>query len=144
MKRKITGWKADFPIRESVEDFASKQRKFVINCHEGGLGFTVRASEEGKDGLGYEFAAYSETSPYSALGRVRQKMSRRLATRYTTTSRGDRRMLHDKLKGRITSGGESRVVLVVDGIPLGIEEIESFFKSHEGWEFEMRIVDALE
>lgn len=76
MKRRITGWKADFPIHESVEDFAGKQRKFVINCHEGGLGYTVRASEEGKDGLGYQFASYSETSPYSALGRVRDKMSR--------------------------------------------------------------------
>lgn len=69
MKRKITGWKADFPIRQSVEDFAGKQRKFVINCHEGGLGYTVRASEEGKDGLGYQFAACSETSPYNVLGR---------------------------------------------------------------------------
>ena len=132
MKRKITGWKADFPIRQSVEDFAGKHRKFVIDCHQGGLGYTVRASEEGKDGLGYEFAAYSETSPYSALGRVREKMSRALATRYTTTSHGERRMLHDTLKGRITSGGEGRVALVVDGIPLGIEEIESFLASHEG------------
>jgi hypothetical protein len=144
MKRRITGWKADFPIRESVEDFAGKQRKFVINCHEGGLGYTVRASEEGKEGLGYEFAAYSETSPYSALGRVREKMSRGLATRYTTTSHGDRRMLHDRLKGRITSGGEGHVALVVDGIPLAIEDMESFLASHEGWEFELRIVDALE
>ena len=45
MKRKIAGWKADFPIRENVEDFAGKQRTFVIDCHEGGLGYTVRASE---------------------------------------------------------------------------------------------------
>jgi len=144
MKRRITGWKADFPIREKVEDVAGKQRRFIINCHEGGLGYTVRASEEGKDGLGYEFAAYSETSPYSALGRVREKMSRGLATRYTTTFHGDRRMLHDTLKGRITSAGEGRVTLVVDGIPPGIEEIETFLQSHEGWEFELRIVDGLE
>src|SRR3989304_621093 len=115
MKRKVPGCKADFPILEIVEDFAGKQRKFIINCHEGGLGYTVRASEEGKDGLGYQFAAYSETSPYSALGR---------ATRHITTSQSDVRMLHDRLKGRITSAGEGRVAVVVDGIPLGIEEIE--------------------
>jgi len=144
MKRKIAGWKADFPIRENVEDFAGKQRTFVIDCHEGGLGYTVRASEEGKKSLGFEFAAYSETSPYSALGRVRDKMSRGLATRYTTTGHGDRRMLHDTLRGRITSAGEGRVALVVDGIAMGIEEIETFFQSHEGWEFELRIVDSLE
>ena len=50
--------------------------------------------------MGYEFGAYSETSPYSALGRVRDKMSRGFATRYTTTAHGARRMLHDGLKGR--------------------------------------------
>ena len=144
MKRKASGWKADFPIRESVEDFAGKQRKFVIDCHEGNSGYTVRASEEGKDRMGYEFAAYSETSPYSALGRVRDKMSRGLATRHITTADGLLRMMHDNLKGRITSAGEGRVALIVDGIPLGIEEIETIFQSHEGWAFELRIVDSLE
>jgi len=64
-------WQRDFPMREEVEDYAGRQRVFVITCHEGGLGFTVRATEEGREGTGYEFAAYSETSPYSALGRVR-------------------------------------------------------------------------
>lgn len=53
-------------------------------------------------------------------------------------------MLHDTLRGRITSAGEGRMALIVDGIPLGIDDIESFLSSHEGWEFEMRIVDALE
>jgi hypothetical protein len=66
-------------MREEVEDYAGRKRSFVISCHEGGLGFTVRATEEGRGGMGYEFAAYSETSPYSALGRVRQKMHRGLA-----------------------------------------------------------------
>ena len=55
-------------MREEVEDHAGRMRAFVINCHEGGLGFTVRAEEEGRRGDGYQFAVYSETSPYSALG----------------------------------------------------------------------------
>jgi hypothetical protein len=38
----------------------------VIDCHETALGFTVRAREQGAEEDGYEFAAYSETSPYSA------------------------------------------------------------------------------
>ena len=142
--KKASDWRNDFPIREEVEDFAGQQREFVIRCHEGDLGYTVRASEEGKDGLGYEFAAYSETSPYSALGRVRQKMYRGLATRHLATAHGDRRMLHETVTGRITSDGKGGLVLVVDGVPLGIGDLESFLRSREGWGFEMRIVDALE
>ena len=144
VRRSIGNWRSDFPIREEVEDCAGRQRSFVIDCHEVPLGCTVRASEEGTDGMGYEFAAYSETSPYSALGRVRQKIARGLATRHITTGHGEHRMLHDELKGRITSDGEGGVLFVVDGIPLGIEDIESFFMPREGWEFEVRIVDALE
>jgi len=35
MKRRVPGWKADFPILETVEDFAGKQRKFLINWEFG-------------------------------------------------------------------------------------------------------------
>jgi hypothetical protein len=76
-------------MREEAEDSAGRMRSFVIDCHEGGLGFTVRAVEEGREGMGYEFAAFSETSPYSALGRVRQKMHRGSAMRHVTGSPGD-------------------------------------------------------
>jgi hypothetical protein len=137
-------WEGDFPLREEVEDYAGRTRAFVINCHEGGLGFTVRAEEEGRPGAGYEFAAYSETSPYSALGRLRQKMYRGLATRHVTGSPGAYRMLHDRLSGRITSDGKGGVVLVVDGVALGIENLASILITHEGWGFELQIVDALE
>ena len=138
------GWQADFPIREEAEDYAGRMRSFVINCHEGGLGFTVRAVEEGDEGMGYEFAAFSETSPYSALGRVRQKMHHGLATRHVTGSPGDYRMLHERLTGRIAWQRQGGVVLVVDGITLEIEDLAEILRSHEGWSFELKIVDALE
>jgi len=144
MRNGEDGWASDFPIRDQVEDYAGRMRSFVINCHEGGLGFTVRAEEEDRCGVGYEFAAYSETSPYSALGRVRQKMHRSLATRHVTGSPGDYRMLHDRLTGRITSDGKGGVLLVVDGIPLALEDLASLLGSHEGWGFELQIVNALE
>ncbi len=144
MKNDDQGWDADFPMREEFEDYAGRARVFVITCHEGGLGFTVRAEEEGRRGTGYEFAAYSETSPYSALGRLRQKMHRALAMRHVTGSPGAYRMLHDGLSGRITSDGHGGVVLVVDGIPLGIEDLESILVSHEGWVFDLQILDGLE
>jgi len=144
MKTSGQGWDAEFPLRDEVEDYAGKTRVFVITCHETGLGFTVRAVEQGGQGTGYEFAAYSETSPYSALGRLRQKMHRGLATRHITGSPGDYRMLHDRISGRITADDEGGVTLVVDGVPLGIDDLASILRCHEGWDFEMEIVDALE
>jgi len=136
-------WRRDFPMREEVEDHAGRERVFVISCHEGDLGFTVRATEEGREGTGYEFAAYSETSPYSALGRVRDKMRRGLATRHVTGSAGDYQMTHDQLRGRISSDRDAGVFLVVDGIPLAMEDVAQILSTHEGWVFELRIVDAL-
>src|SRR5439155_5088400 len=95
-------------IEEEVEDHAGMTRRFLITCHEGPLGFTVRAQEQGAQGTGYEFAAYSETSPHNALGRLRQKMYRGLATRHITRSLHGYRMLHDKLNGRIASDARRR------------------------------------
>ena len=137
-------WETDFPLRDEVEDFSGTLRAFTITCNQGGLGFTVRAEEEGREGLGYEFAAYSETSPYSALGRVRKKMSRALARRHITGSAGDCRLLNDKLEGRIASDGSGGVILIVDGLPLDIDDLSAVLCTHEGWEFELQIVDALE
>ena len=144
MRNDGLNWQRDFPMREEVEDYAGRGRVFVITCHEGGLGFTVRATEEGREGTGYEFAAYSETSPYSALGRVRDKMRRGLATRHITGSRGAYQMTHDQLRGRISSDRETGVFVVVDGIPLTMEDLAEILSTHEGWGLELRIVDALE
>ena len=136
-------WQDDFPMRDEVEDYAGRTREFVISCYEAGLGFTVRAEEEGANGLGYEFAAYSETSPYSALGRVRQKMHRGVAMRHISRRHGEYQMLHETLSGRIASDGR-QVVLVVDGIPLGIPDLASILSSHEGFTFELKLTDGLE
>ena len=144
MKNGNQDWNNDFPIEEEVEDHAGRTRSFVITCHEGPLGFTVRAEEKEAEGTGYEFAAYSETSPYNALGRLRQKMYRGLATRHVTKSPHGYRMLHDKLSGRIASDGNGGVMVVVDGIPLSINDLASILISHEGWSFDMTISDSLE
>ena len=144
MRNDGLNWQRDFPMREEVEDYAGRNRVFVITCHEGGLGFTVRATEEGRERTGYEFGAYSETSPYSALGRVRDKMRRGLATRHISGSPGDYQMTHDQLSGRISSDREAGVFLVVDGVPLTMEDIAQILSTHEGFGFELKIVDALE
>lgn len=143
MKRGNLAWEHDFPLREEVEDFAGRIRVFVVTCHEGALGFTVRATEEGPAD-GYEFGAYSETSPYQALGRVREKLQRGLARRHISGKPGAYRMLHDKLCGRITSDGSGGPILVVDGLALAIEDVASILSSHEGWSFDLQIKDSLE
>ena len=144
MKNGNQDWNNDFPIEEEVEDHAGRTRRFLITCHEGPLGFTVRAHEQEAQGTGYEFAAYSETSPYNALGRLRQKMYRGLAKRHITRSLHGYRMLHDKLSGRIASDGNGGALVVVDGIPLSIDDLAHILISHEGWSFDLTIIDSLE
>ena len=143
MKNENYDWLDDFPQQEEVEDFSGKRRTFVIDCHETALGFTVRAQEKNTKETGYEFSAYSETSPYSALGRVRHKMYRGLAIRHITGKHGNYRMMHDNLSGRITSDDDGGVLLVVDGIALNLQEIGTILASREGWDFKLEIVDAL-
>lgn len=144
MNKITTNWTDDFPIREEVEDFSGKTRTFVINCHELTLGYTVRATEEPPENIGYEFAAYSETSPYDALGRLRRRMYRGLATRYITGSPGSYHMTHDKLTGRITADQEAGVLVVIDGVPLNMDDLARILETHEGFGIEIQIVDALE
>ncbi|MEW6272708.1 MAG: hypothetical protein AB1689_25815 [Thermodesulfobacteriota bacterium] len=133
-----------FPLHDEVEDFAGRKRRFVIDCDEGPLGFTIRAREVRSRGEGYEFGAYSETSPWSALASVRRKMHRALATRHLSGSPGAYRMLHDRLRGRITWSSERGTTLVVDGIELGMDELDSLLASHEGFTFELRLADGLD
>ena len=135
------GGEKDFPRREEFEDFSGKMRTFIIDCHEGSWGYTIRAREENPKGEGYEFAVYSETSPYSALGRLRDKARRSMATRHLSSGHN---MLHDKLRGRITADGHGGVVLVVDGLAISIDKLTRLLAAHEGWEFELRIKDALQ
>jgi len=137
-------WNNDFPMEEEVEDHAGRARRFLITFHEGPLGFTVRAQEKEAQGTGYEFEAFSETSPYNALGRLRKKMYRGLATRHISRSPHGYRMLHDKLSGRISSDGNGGAVMVVDGIPLSIDDLADILISHEGWSFDLTIIHSLE
>lgn len=135
---------ADFPMRETVEDHSGAYRTFLISYRSSERGFTVTAEEEGKQGLGYQFSAFSETSPYNALGAVRQKTYRSLATRHITRSDGHYRPLHDTLRGRITANEIGDLVLVIDGIPLTLEDLREMLAMHEGWDFRLQIADSSE
>ena len=137
-------WEHEFPMPQEAEDFAGNVRRFEVTCHFNGLGYSVRAVEAVGERTGYEFAAYSETSPYNALGRVRQKMNRGLATRHLTGTPGAYHMLHDTLKGHIGWTGERGTALVVDGKTVTMENLTTILQTHEGWVFELTITDALE
>jgi hypothetical protein len=132
-----------FPMHETFEDFSGQERAFTIDCYFNGIGFTVRAREKVQGTSGYEFEVYSETSWPNALGRLRRKMRRELATRYLS-SKGSHALLHDTMRGRIGFDGSSGVTLVVDGIGVGLSELGSMLSTFEGYEFELKILDSLE
>ncbi|MCI0395480.1 MAG: hypothetical protein L0332_17415 [Chloroflexi bacterium] len=131
----------DFPIRESVEDAFGNKRSFQITYESVGLGYTLIAREEGKEGLGYEFSAFSETSPCNALFRLREKMYRSLATRHITWRDSQYVPMHGTIRGRITWSQAEGLVVVVDGIPLTLADLGEILAMHEGWQFRLDIVD---
>ena len=130
MRNRNEGWQGDFPRREEAEDCAGRMRSFLVDCHEGGLGFTVRAVEERHEGVGYEFAAYSETSPYTAPWPGQQKMARGCARQ----SRGPPATIDaaDGLRGQMACA-PSRMVLVVDGVRWRSKLLAEMLGSREGW-----------
>lgn len=97
-----------------------------------------------RDRPGIPFRAYSETSPSSALFRIREKMRRVLSRRDLSVSSALPELLHDRMRGRITSCDEGGVLLVVDGRAIDMGDLARILETHEGWEFELRIRDALE
>jgi hypothetical protein len=140
----VNDWQDTFPIHDEVEDCCGTTRRFCISCYPAGLGYTLMAAEEGAIDQGYQFRAYSETSPSSALFRIREKMRRVLSRRDLSMSSALPELLHDRMRGRITSCDEGDVLLVVDGRAVDMGDLARILASYEGWEFELRIRDALE
>lgn len=134
----------DFPLHDLVEDYLGNQRPFTICCHATGIGFRLIAEEDGKDGLGYQFSAYSETSPFNALFHLRGKMHRLLSMRHITTSAGRYSPLHNKLIGRITYKEGPGIVYIIDGIMLTGDDLAEIFSMHEGWQFSIEFADFSE
>lgn len=131
----------DFPLRDEWEDFAGNTRRFEINYEPVPTGFTVRAVEVGKRGYGYEFSSFDPNDPYLALGRVRDKIRRGLATRYLNKSGNP---THDELRGRIAYlEDEDNVGLIIDGKPMTIEQLAEILRGREGFDFEIRLTESL-
>jgi hypothetical protein len=125
----------DFPIRQAFTDCAGQDRHFIISYFHASLGFGVQAEEEGKDGQGFFFREFDATSPYLALGRLRGRIEKALATRHIEQREpGNFQVTHRTVRGRI-SYSDGEVAFVVDGQLLTLRQFGKMVETFEGFEF---------
>jgi hypothetical protein len=124
----------DFPRAESFRDCCGTLREFDLDLLVTDGGFFLRATEKGRGDGGYRFAAHSESSPYLALARLREKIPRLLAVRYLMAENGRRGLSHDAAGGHIGFGG-----VIVDGEFITFEDFAEMLQTYEGWDFSLTI-----
>jgi hypothetical protein len=129
----------EFPKEEKFLDFEGKERIFDYLIYElaTGYGYSIRAKER-KDN-GYEFQAISESNLFNALGELRQKIRKRLSTRYLQEEHGHFHFYHLEAKGHISSGGA-----VIDGKFIAFDQLSLILQTYEGFLFELKIQDLSE
>jgi len=59
---------------------------------------------------GYRFRVFSTNSPYEALGMIRQKIRKTLATKYIDDSEDVFALTHERLVGRIDFSAEENLI----------------------------------
>jgi hypothetical protein len=130
-----------FPTVESFPDFNGEKREFVIDLHVQARGYFLRAREKrsSEHEGGYKFAAYSPSDPFFALGVLRGKIRKGLATRYLVEEEERLSLTHDRLKGHITFRG-----VVVDGEFISLPELSTILETYEGFQFSLEIADPFE
>jgi hypothetical protein len=125
-----------FPTSETFVDCCGKPHEFALELLITASGYFLRATGRVSKDDGYFFAAHSETDPYLALGRLRGKIHKGLATRYLAAGEPQPRLGHDVAVGHISYGG-----VVVDGQYLTFHELAAILSTHEGWQFKLELVD---
>ena len=116
----------EFPKNDSFLDFEGNERIFDYEVLDVNVGYSVSAIEKKENG--YQFSSFSETSPFNALGDLRQKIRKRLSTRYLQEEHGRVHLYHDEAKGHISMGG-----VVIDGQFFSFEELGSMIQTFEGF-----------
>ena len=135
----------DIPESEAFVDCSGKRRSFSLQCHQVSTGWAVIATEVTDNDFGYRFEGFSPSDPYLALGQVRANIRAGLATRYLQAAEPEPTLSHDLLRGHIDwDRTTDSPVLVVDGRPLSMVDLERILRTYEGWRVELRIVDATE
>ena len=131
----------DFPFHQTFTDCAGQTRHFLVSYFPASLGFGVQAEEEGKDGQGFYFREFDATSPYLALGRLRGRIEKALATRHIVeVEPGDFQVTHRTVRGRI-SYSDGEVAFVIDGQLLTLQQFGKMVETFEGFEFQFDIGD---
>ena len=129
-----------FPLEESFIDHSGQTRRFQISLQNlPAQEFLVKALEIAES-EGYTFEVFAAHSIGSALGKLRQKIRKGLATRhlYIGTD-GKLDLTHNEIGGVISSQG-----VVVDGIFLEYEELERILSTHEGFNISIKLCDPSE
>jgi hypothetical protein len=126
----------DFPSTEEFVDFAGRTRKFAIEQYPVPSGYGVCASEDVEGDDGYVFRALSTVDSFHALGDLRRRIRKLLSVRHLLEKDGELSLTHDRLRGRISSGG-----IVVDGIFLTFDQLADLVQTYEGFQFDLKIVD---
>ncbi len=135
----------DIPEEEAFVDCSGIQRIFSLECHQFPTGWAVIATEVADGDFGYRFEGFSPSNPYLALGQARVKIRAGLATRYLSPGEASPTLSHDILRGHIDwDRTTNSPVLVVDGRPLSMFDLERMLGSYEGWRVELRILDPTE
>ena len=133
--------KKEFPITESYRSAAGKNVEFSVNAEELPIGYSVTATETKKSKgkrIGYDFHVFSSTLP-EALWKIRDKIKKNLAFKYTDEIEGCLALTHDKLVGRITSSENGFTVIEVDGKELDSDKFWEIVSTYEGFEITVTI-----
>ena len=130
----------EFPFEEIFIDHSGKPRHFNISILETTIeGYFIEAKEITKGG-GYQFETYSSVSPFTALGRMRDKIRRELATRYTYKhENGQIALTHDKIYGRISYNG-----IIIDGSLIEFDHFIELLSTYEGSNISITLIDPSE
>lgn len=100
-------------------------------------GFGVCASEDVEGDDGYVFRASSPADPFHALGELRARIRKLLSVRHLIERKGRLSLTHDRLRGRVSSGG-----VVVDGVFLSFDQLAELIQTYEGFQFDLTILDS--
>lgn len=132
---------AEFPFETCVVDHSGQQRMFQMSLNVIPTGeFVVYAQELPLEEDGYRFSAMSSSSPYQALGKLRDKIRQSITTRYLYRENDGRwRMTRDDLSGRIVGDG-----LIIDGEWLSFDEVITLMQVYEGFSVRFTFADLLD
>ncbi len=120
------GWRRDdtgdpedpndvFPFEESYTDFAGNERSFLFSLHEVPVGIAVNAEEQVVRDEGYSFRDFDTHNPFLALGRLRGRIRRALATKHIERMPdGSYQLTHRTVRGRISYSLETPLFDVME------------------------------